>query len=65
MKDLIETFVDKKAQIAGAIMAEIEQSKRIGDDFTVSKINILELQAELYDAMIELAKEFEKFKQNG
>ena len=63
MEQLIKKWELEKAQIAGAIL---EEQKRIngvlanvieGSDDS-SKLDLLEAQAELYDAMIELAKAF-------
>jgi len=53
MEQLIENFQQKKAQIAGAIMEEEENSVKNWD-----RIELLEVQANLYDAMIELAEAY-------
>lgn len=55
MENLIEQYQDKKAQIAGAILEEEKQAQKMGDTF-ISRIDLLEAQADLYQAMIELAE---------
>ena len=62
MEKLIEQYKEKKAQISGAILEE--ERYKISTTTNVFKgadyIQILEAQAELYQAMIELAQEFIK-----
>lgn len=62
MEEFIEKYKLEKAQIVGQIMQLDEHSRRIGDSFTVSQIDLLEALADVYDAMIEMAEAFIKLK---
>lgn len=59
MEKIIQDLQAKIDQIAGAIQQADEESNRIGDDFTVSTIDILEVQAGLYRSMLEVCKAFQ------
>jgi hypothetical protein len=66
MQELIEKYTLQKDQIAGRVLElEIEGYEMEFKTDRSEEIKTLDMQANLWDAMIELAQAFDKLQKNG